>query len=253
MRALALTIALLVVSAPGLSAARDVRVYAAASLADVLVEIEHHYRQTTKQRWKLILAGSSTLARQIEAGAPADLFISADETWMDYLASKGAVDPASRRSLLGNALVVVAPVAGPAPVHKADAPDWVFTLGRGRGRIAVGDPAHVPVGRYARTALARLGLWQRLRTRIAAAADTRAALALVARGEAVAGITYATDAAASSAVRIAARIPATSHPPISYPIALISKTPGDGARRAYNYLCGPAAARIFKRHGFIVK
>ena len=207
---------------PAPAEAGTIRVFAAASLADAIAEVARTYRAAKGQRITAVHASSSTLARQIEAGARADIYLSADEAWMDYLQSRGLIDRQSRRMLLRNKLVVVVPKPVRAAFNTGSGSDrglaWLTKIGP--GRFAVGDPAHVPAGRYARTALEQLGLWQDVRGRLAAAPDTRAALALVERGEVVAGFVYLTDAMASENVSVAARFPDNSEPAISYPIAM---------------------------------
>ena len=230
--------------------AGTIRVFAAASLADALADVAQTYRASNGQRITAVHAGSSTLARQIEAGARADIFLSADEHWMDYLQSRGLIDPPSRRGLLKNRLVVVVPKLTRNKVGLKVARDLRSLTQIGPGRFAVGDPAHVPAGRYARSALERLGLWRHVRGRLAAAADTRAALALVERGEAIAGFVYLTDALASQTVSIAARFPDNSGPAISYPIAMTKTGNSPAARALYEFMTGPVAQEIFKRHGF---
>ena len=238
-------------------AARDVRVFAAASLATSLQDVAKAYAATRQGRLKLVFAGSSTLARQIEAGANADIYISADERWMDYLVRRGAIHGPSKRDLLTNRLVVVIPGSANGDVDTTDpgkvAMAQLLDRHLGGGRIAVGDPAHVPVGRYAKAALKELGLWSRYSQRLAAAPDTRAALALVERGEAVGGIVYATDAQASDGVRAIATLPAGSHPEITYPMALAKAVADDRVRHAFAYISGPKAVEIFRRHGFGIK
>jgi molybdate transport system substrate-binding protein len=188
-------------------------------------------------------ASSSTLARQIEAGAPADLFISADQKWMDYAADKKAIDPATRATLLGNSLVVVAPKASAQGAITIDEKtDWTSLL-KG-GRLAVGDPQHVPAGIYAKEALQKLGAWETLSPKLAPAEDVRGALALVERNEAPLGIVYGSDAVASKGVKVVGTFPEASHQKVEYPLAIV-----DGHRNAavsafYDYLKGPEASAI---------
>jgi molybdate transport system substrate-binding protein len=240
----------LAVLATGIVAARagEVRVFAAASLAQAMEEVGAAFDRGQQSGMKLVFAGSSTLARQIEAGAEADIIVSADEAWMAYMAKRNLVMEASRRELLGNRLVLVAA----SDLTEAPGLDQLSSwLAQHRdARLAMGDPAHVPVGRYGQAALTALGQWTEVRQRLAATADTRAALALVERGEAALGVVYATDAAASRRVRITARFPASSHPPITYPIAIVRGRDGAAVREAYAFLCREAAAAIFAKHGF---
>ena len=228
--------------------AEDVRVFAAASLATAMGDVAIAFAAASGYRMRLVLAGSSTLARQIEAGARADIFISADNDWMDHLAARDLIDNATRRALLGNRLVVVVAAERAVELAVAGNGDWLQQLGN--GRIAMGDPAHVPVGKYSKAALKSLGHWRQVRRRLAPALDTRAALALVERGEAVAGLVYATDAAASARVRVAAALPPGSYPSIAYPVARLTAAGGAAPEAAYRFICGAAAAAIFRRHGF---
>lgn len=228
--------------------ADDVRVFAAASLATAMTDVARAFETASGHRMRMVLAGSSTLARQIEAGAQADIFISADNDWMDHLAARDLIDRTTRRALLGNRLVLVVAAEQPVKLAVTGNGDWLKQLGN--GRIAMGDPAHVPVGKYTRAALQNLGHWGHVKRRLAPALDTRAALALVERGEAVAGFVYATDAAASTRARIAGVVPSGSYPPIAYPVARLKAVSGAAAVAAYRFICGAAAAAIFKQHGF---
>jgi molybdate transport system substrate-binding protein len=231
--------------------AQGVTVFAAASLADVLQRIEKLYRERGGGPVRFSFAASSTLAKQIESGAEADIFASADEQWMDYLAQRGRIDAATRRSRLGNALVLVTPADQPRTVDIRPGFDLAALIGD--GRLATGDPAHVPVGRYAQEALTNLGVWDAVGPRLARTDNVRAALILVERGEAPFGIVYATDAAASVKVRVAGVFPAGSHAPISYPVAIVAKRDRPEVRRFYAFLLGPEAAAVFGKAGFIVR
>lgn len=227
---------------------REVKVFAAASLSDALGDVATAFSVHSHHRLKLVLAGSSILARQIEAGADADIFLSADEAWVDYLAERKLVDGASRRVLLTNNLVLAVSKERTISIAIDAGGQWLAKIGD--GRIAVGDPAHVPVGKYARSALKSLGTWERVRGRIATALDTRAALALVERGEAVAGIVYATDVKASSGVKVAARFPKLEGPKIAYPIVRLSKAADDATDAALKFIKSSKAGEIFQYHGF---
>ena len=199
-----------------------------------------------------MFAASSTLARQIEQGAPADLFMSADETWADYLQQRALLVPGTRVSPLGNALVLVAPAGAPAAGIMLDRGTDLAALLGPQGRIATGDPAHVPVGRYAKAALVWMGQWEAIAPRLARAENVRAALLLVERGEARFGIVYATDAAASQAVRVVATFPPDSHAAITYPFALTRRAEANPQARALlDFLAGPQAAPTWQRFGFI--
>jgi molybdate transport system permease protein len=224
---------------------RVITVFAAASTADALTEIATAYERDHGIKVRLNFASSSTLARQIEAGAAADAYLSADEEWMDYLAERGLIDKASRRNLLGNTLVLVTPVAKPLQVSmsRQAALDGLFG-----GRLALGDPAHVPAGRYARQALEHLGWYEGLKDRLLPCADVRAALTLVERGEVDAGIVYASDAAAAK-VSVAGVFPDDSHRPIRYPVALCPKAAPEAAGWVdHLFAAGPTG--VFARHGF---
>lgn len=237
---------LLVVTLMFAGTAHAATVYAAASLTNVLGPITEKYQQNRPADIRLSYAASSTLARQIEAGAPADLFISADEQWMDYLSERDLIDKDSRRNLLRNTLVVITPVQQPQQVDmtSANPPDF-------DGRLCMGDPDSVPAGIYGRQALTALGWWPALQGRVAGMQDVRAALAFVARGECPLGIVYATDTRATDKVVIAGHFPESSHPPVTYPAALL---PGANAaaRDFLDYLRGPEAADLFRAAGFTV-
>jgi molybdate transport system substrate-binding protein len=192
---------------------------------------------------------SSTLARQIEQGAPANVFASADQLWMDELAKKDLIVPATRVDLLGNDLVLIVPASHPTKVDIKPGFDLLGLLGPG-GRLAVGDPAHVPVGLYAKQALQRLGMWDSVSPHIAAAADVRSGMLLVERGEAPAGIVYGTDAAVSDKVAVAGVFPESSHDPISYPFAIVKTGDTPDARAFLNFLSGPQVRAIWIKRGF---
>ncbi len=229
----------------------EITVFAAASLSNAMQEVAKKFEVASGVRVKQSFAASSTLARQIESGAGADVFASADEAWMDYLDKRGLIDTASRRATLGNRLVLVVPSDKPLQLAISFDRSWLSRLPP--GRIATGDPAHVPVGRYAQQALRALGVWAEVEARLARADNVRNALVLVERGEAVAGIVYATDAAASRRVSPAATFPESSHDPITYPFALLrGKAKGDAAA-FFVHLSSPAAREVFLRHGFSVK
>lgn len=245
----ALAIALVFAGAP--VRAQEVTVFAAASLADALGEIGRLYEDETGKQLRFSFASSSTLARQIEAGAPADIYASASTAWMDYLQEAGLVAADTRVEPIGNRLVLIARRgSGLGPVTLTRDTDLAALLGPEQ-RLAVGDPAHVPAGIYAEQALRWLGQWAALEPRLARADDVRAAVALVARGEAPLGIAYATDAAVSTAVEVVAGFPAASHEPIVYPFAMVEGH-GDSAaaRDAYSFILGAKALKVFRRYGF---
>lgn len=227
-------------------------VFAAASLKEALDEAAAAYTRETGQRVRVSYAASSTLARQIEQGAPADVFVSADLDWMDVLQAGGLVDAATRRNLLGNSLVLVAPrgigtgVAAPGLAPGAD----LLPLLGADGRIALAMTASVPAGKYAKAAFVSLGLWPALQPRIAEAENVRAALLLVARGETPLGVVYGSDARSEPRVRVLATFPASSHPPIVYPAARIATSRHPQAAAFVRWLQSPAARDIFRARGF---
>lgn len=224
-----------------------ITVFAAASLQGSLDGVAARYTARTGQPVRLAYAGTSTLARQLIAKAPADVFIAADAAWMDTLAQAGAVDPASRIDVVGNRLVMVAPHAGPARV---DLSAGALRDALAEGRLAVADTVSVPAGRYARQSLTALGLWGVVEGRLAEADDVRGALAFVARGEAPLGIVYATDAIAEPRVRVVARLPARTHAPITYPAARVTSGDTASAARFLAWLSGAEARAEFARAGF---
>ena len=223
-------------------------VLAAASLQEALGEAADAWAKQHHPRPVLSFAGSSALARQIEAGAPADLFISADEAWMDHLEQQGLLVPGTRRVVAGNRLVLVAPVESGVTLRIAKG----FPLARalGSGRLAMADPAGVPAGRYGRAALEALDVWAAVEPRVVRSENVRAALALVERGEAPLGIVYATDAAASHKVRVVGVFPASSHPPIRYPAARLKTAEAKDASAFLAFLGSRQARVIFARYGF---
>ncbi|MCA3248411.1 MAG: molybdate ABC transporter substrate-binding protein [Azospirillum sp.] len=226
----------------------QITVYAAASLAGAFEAMVEPLRaQGISPRFSF--AASSTLARQIEQGALADVFASADEEWMDHLGARGLVAPGTRRVFAGNRLVLIAPADRPRAADIGPATDFAALLGPG-GRLAVGDPAHVPAGRYARQAFEALGRWSDLRGRIAAADNVRAALALVERGEAPLGVVYATDARASARVAVVGIFPADLHPPIVYPAAIVARRDAPAARAFLAYLESADGKAVLRRFGF---
>ena len=253
MRLLLLLLALLASpAAQAVDAPAEITVFAAASLTDALKDVSAEWAATGHKPLRLSFGASSTLARQIEQGAPVNLFASADEKWMDYLADKQLIAAATRKDLLGNDLVLVVPADKPAHVTIGKGFDLMALLGA-NGRLATGDPAHVPAGIYAAQALKALDLWDAASPRLARTEDVRAALLLVERGEAPAGIVYATDAAVSKGVMVAGTFPPDSHDPMSYPFALTRTGDTQQARALLAYLSGPGARAIFARRGFKVE
>mgnify|MGYP003670741169 CR=1 FL=1 len=222
-------------------------VFAAASLTDVLTKIGADYEATTGKHVTFSFAGSSVLARQIEAGSPADMFISADEAWMDHLAVRDLITADTRTDLLGNRLVLIAPAASTATLTIAEG--FPLAAALNGGRLAIADPQAVPAGKYARTALTSLGVWNGVVDHLAQAENVRIALAYVARGETPFGIVYETDAKSQPKVRIVDVFPAATHPPVIYPAALL-KTAGPEAAGFFAYLKSDAATAVFAAAGF---
>ena len=227
---------------------QPILLFAAASLKNALDDIDQTWQRDTGQPVTASYAASSTLAKQIENGAPGDLFISADTEWMDYLDRRKLLKPGSRSNLLGNTLVFIAPAN--SQVALTVAPAFPLAAALGDGRLAMADPTSVPAGKYGKAALEKLGVWPSVANRIAAAENVRAALLLVARGEAPLGIVYRTDAAVEPGVRVVAAFPPDSHPPIVYPIALIAASQNPNAPALLTYLHGPAAKAQFRKAGF---
>ena len=240
--------------APTAARAQDdagLTVFAAASLKEALDEAAAAYRKQTGVPVRVSYAASSALARQIEQGAPADVFFSADLEWMDYLQQRNRLDVATRRSLLGNRLVLIAPRASKAQVDLRRPATLLAALGD--GRLAVGQTRTVPAGKYAKASLESLSLWNGVRPRLAESESVRAALMLVARGETPLGIVYASDAKSEPDVRVVATFPEDSHPPIVYPVAALRGARAAQAARFVQWLASPAADALFTKRGFTVK
>ena len=229
--------------------AETVVVFAAASLHEALDAAVKPYEAASGNRVSVSYAGSNALARQIEAGAPASIFISADLAWADYVEKRGRVKPGTRRDLLGNDLVLIAPASSTASVKIARGFDLAAALGG--GRLALADPNAVPAGRYARAALVSLHAWDAVKERVAPAENVRAALLLVSRGEAPLGIVYRTDAMADKGVRVVGVFPEGSHPPVVYPLMEL-KGADDDADALAKALASPRAAATWERFGFRV-
>ncbi len=228
----------------------EVTLFAAASTTEAIDDVARAFEASGRGKLKPVFAASSTLAQQIARGAPADLFLSANPAWMDHLAERGAIEPESTTNLLGNALVLIAP--NDSTFDVAIGPGFPLADALGERRLAMGDPAHVPAGRYAKAALENLGVWPEVAAKAAYAGSVRAALAFVDRGEAAAGIVYATDALISPRVRIVARFPEGSHPDIVYPLAVVTGRRSATVDSLYDFLNGPQAQAIFRAHGFLV-
>lgn len=228
---------------------QELLVFAAASLRDALDSVIADYAANSSGA-VASYASSSALARQIEQGAPADVFISANPAWMDYLEERGLVRAGSRVDLLGNGLVLVAPADSEVALEIASGFDLLGALGG--GRLAMGDPDHVPAGIYGRAALESLGVWPDVAPHVARADNVRAALALVARGEAPLGVVYRSDAVAEPAVRVVGDFPPESHPPIIYPVAVLAASEHPAAGKLVAFLRSKDAAPVFERFGFTV-
>lgn len=239
----------LVFAAAGAQAER-ITVFAAASMTNALAEIETDFEAATGHDLVVSLAGSSALARQIQQGAPADIFISASTDWMDIVESDGLIEAGTRFDLLGNTIVLVAFGTEADPVEITPDLDLAGLLGTGRLAMALIDS--VPAGVYGKAALQELGLWDDVEAQVAQADNVRAALAFVATGEAPYGIVYATDAAAEDRVSIVGRFPPTSHPPIVYPAADLSNRDVPAETDFLEYLRSPQARAAFERQGFTV-
>jgi molybdate transport system substrate-binding protein len=248
-------VALAALAGPAVAATAEtpLTVFAAASLKESMDEAAGAYEAATGQHVRVSYAASSALARQIAQGAPADVFVSADMEWMDDLQARGLVDAGSRSELLGNRLVLVAPTAtGAAAVRLRPGLDLRPLLGT-RGRIALGMVESVPAGKYAKAAFESLGMWDAIAPRVAGVENVRAALMLVARGEAPLGVVYASDAQAEPRVRVLATFPAGSHPAIVYPAARVTASRHPHAAPFLRWLQGAEARAIFVAHGFTLR
>ncbi len=228
--------------------AQNLIVFAAASLKDALDQTVQSFERNTGNKVTVSYAASSALAKQIENGAPADLFIAADTEWMDYLAKRKLVNPATRFNLVKNYLVLIAPVNSAIQIKIV--PNFPLAEKLGSGRLAMANPEYVPAGKYGRAALQTLGVWASVRNRIAPAENVRAALVLVSRGEAPLGIVYQTDALADGNVRIVAEFPVNTYPPIIYQAALTSNSTHPEAANLLVFLGSAASRAIFQKYGF---
>jgi molybdate transport system substrate-binding protein len=258
----AAALAALLLSAAPAAGEDELTLFAAASMSDAMTDAAKAFTAAGGPPVKLAFGSSSTLAKQIENGAPANLYISADLQWMDYLAERGLIVEDSRFNLAGNALVLIAAKESNLAIDLAAGADIAGALEG--GKLAIGDPEHVPAGRYAKAALDYLGLWQAVEDSTVFVGDVRAALAFVERAEVAAGIVYATDARISDGVRVVASFPADSHAPIVYPVALIdghaqgfaqgfAQGLAPGFAQAFlDFLGSDAGAEILRGHGFVV-
>lgn len=239
--------ALISMGAPATSG--EVNVFAAASLQPALDPIATAWRVVSGHDARLTYAGTPALAKQIEQGAPADVFISADTEWMGYLEAKGLIREGTRADRIGNRLVLIAPVASArASIELQPGVDLTAVIGD--GRLAMGDPASVPAGRYGKAALESLGLWRSVADRLAPTENVRQALAYVARGEAPLGIVYASDARSEPAVRVLAVFPEKSHPPIVYPAAIVASSANPAAAEFLDYVHSESSQRLFAAAGY---
>ena len=234
---------------PATAEDKTLTVFAAASMKNALDDIDAAFTAKTGVKVSASYAASSTLAKQIEQGAPADIFVSADTDWMDYAVGKKTINESTRVNLLGNSIVLIAPKDSRidnVPIR----PGFDLAKLAGDGKVATGDIKSVPVGKYAKAALEKLGAWQAAESKFAMAERVRAALLLVARGEAVLGIVYSTDAKVEPGVKIVGTFPADSHPPIIYPVAATA-TAKPEANEYLDYLHSAAAKAVLEKYGFI--
>lgn len=227
-----------------------VTVFAAASTTNAITDLGKIFSKKDGARFTPSFASSSTLAKQIEAGAPADIFLSANSKWMTYLQDKKLIEPGSRFDLLGNSVVLIAPKDSKLKVKVEK--DFPLAKILGEEKLAMGDPAHVPAGIYGKKALENLGVWKSVEPKVVRAKDVRAALALVERGEAPLGVVYATDAAISKRVKVLAVFPESVQPKIVYPIAIMKGKRGKASERFIELLKSPEGKKVFERYGFRV-
>jgi molybdate transport system substrate-binding protein len=229
---------------------RDLLVFGAASLKNALDDADAQYQRDAGHRIVVSYGASSALAKQIEGGAPADIFISADLDWMDYVAEHKLIKPETRFNLLGNKLVLVA--RADSGINLTIGPNFPLAQALGNDRLAIAEPSAVPAGKYGKAALEALGVWPSVASKIAPAQDVRATLLLVSRGEAPLGIVYQTDAAADKTVKIVAAFPESTHPPIIYPIAVTATSTNPGAAAYVAFLKSAAVRPAFEKQGFVV-
>jgi molybdate transport system substrate-binding protein len=228
--------------------AAELLVFAAASMKNALDEADAAYKAAGGSAVTASYASSSVLAKQIEQAAPADIFISADSDWMDYVATRKLIKADSRANLVANRLVLIAPKASDAKIEIA--PNFPLAAALGEGKLSMGDPGSVPAGLYGKAALTKLGVWEQVRRHVIGAENVRAALAFVSRGEAPFGIVYETDAKIDPGVKVIGVFPEDSHDPIVYPVAITQQSHNDEAGRYLAYLESPAAREIFQKYGF---
>lgn len=247
------TVAVLIgfaLSAAGAEA--KVTVFAAASMTNALQEIADGYKRTNPQEEIVFsFASSSVLARQISEGAPADIFVSADQKWMDFLAEKQEIETKTRTDLVANRLVMIAPKN--SRLTDVDLSDKQWQQALNNSYLAVGDPDHVPAGLYAKAAFTYLNQWDDINKKLARADNVRKALLLVEKGESPLGVVYATDAAASRKVKIVATFPVESHPPVEYPAAIVKGHDNEENRTFFQYMLSSQAKSVLEKYGFTIK
>ena len=239
---------------PGLDGAEGrerILVFSAGSTINAITEVGDLFNEQGNEKCVISCAASSTLAKQIEQGAPADIFISANPKWMDYLSEKDLIEPETRLDLLGNRLVLIAPISNHSRIKITAGLDLAGLLGK--ERMAMGDPDHVPAGIYGKRALMTLGMWDDIKDQVAPMKDVRAALVMVEREETPFGIVYATDARISKKVRIVDVFPEACHPPIIYPVAIVADKESPATKRLMLFLQSPEARAVFLKYGFTVK
>jgi len=224
--------------------------FSATSTINAMKDVGDLFNKKGVGKCLISFASSSTLAKQIERGAPADIFVSANVKWIDYLTERGLIEPGSRFDLLGNRIVLVAPRDSPLRIQIE--PYFKLADLLGHERIAMGDPDHVPAGIYGKQALESLGVWNSIAKKLALTKDVRAALALVEKGETPLGVVYATDAGISSKVRIVGLFPENSHPPITYPVVIVSGRGRALTDSFLSFLKSPEARVVFEKYGFTV-
>lgn len=228
-----------------------VTVFAAASTTNAISDIGALFVERKLGGFLPSFAASSTLAKQIENGAPAAVYVSANRRWMDYLEEKDLIDPASRYNLLGNRIVLIAPIGNPLDKVNIE-PNFKLDALLDGGYLAMGDPDHVPAGIYGKQALEALGVWDHIRNRVARQKDVRSALALVEREEVSLGVVYATDAAVTKKVKVVAIFPESSHSAIVYPVALVKGGETPAAKRFLEFLTSGDARAVFEKYGFTI-
>lgn len=228
-----------------------ITLFAAASTTNAVTEISRKYEKKHPVKIVLSFASSSTLAKQINQGAPAQVFISANPRWMDFLEKNGRIQPGTRQDLLGNRIVMISPSKSQISLKISRSLDLAGILGK--NHLAMGDPDHVPAGIYGRQALESLGLWSAVAPKVARAKDVRAALVLVERAEVPLGIVYATDAAISKKVKVVGAFPEETHPPITYPLAMVAEEQSEAVAGFVQFLKSPEAREVFEKFGFSVR